>query len=141
MADLSELTDFLEDDGFETPVLPSRNFREGKKYYIPSPDAETGLFLSALIDLSFKQQSGIAISEEDAKKLNISNREERDFSRRVLSDEVVDEMLEDGVKWTHLQRITQYAFIYFAIGKEAADLAVENGLFKGKVLTPTLPKP
>lgn len=140
MADLSELMDFLEDDGFDTPKLPSRKFREGKSYHIPSPDAETGLFLSALIDLSFKQQSGIPISEEDTKRLTISNRDERDFSRRVLSDEVMDEMLADGVRWEHLKRITQYAFIYFAIGQEAADLAVQNGLFKGKVLTPTLPK-
>lgn len=140
MTDLSELMDFLEDDGFDSPLLPSRKFREGKTYHIPSPDAETGLFLSALIDLSFKQQSGIAISEEDTKRLTISNRDERDFSRRVLSEEVVEEMLEDGVKWTHLQRLTQYAFIYFAVGKQAADLAVQNGLFKGKVATPTLPR-
>lgn len=141
MSDFSELTDFLDDDGFDTPKIPSKKHREGKQYHIPSPDAETGLFLSALIDLSFKQQSGIPITPEDQERLTIKTKDEKDFSRRVLSDEVVDEMIEDGVRWQHLQRITQYAFIFFAIGKDAAALAVENGLFKGKALTPTLPHP
>lgn len=137
MSSLSELNDFLEDDGFDTPPMPSKKFKQGKSYHIPSPDAETGLFLSAITELAFKQQNGTPITEEDANRLKLKNKEESDFSAKVLSQEVYDEMLADGVKWEHLRRIVQYAFIYFSVGDEAADKAVENGLFKGKQIAPT----
>lgn len=137
MSDLAELNDFLEDDGFDTPLMPSRKFKEGKSYHIPSPDAETGLFLAAITELAVKQQNGVAITEEDAKRLKLKNKEESEFSAKVLSQEVFDEMLADGVRWEHMRRIVQYGFIYFSIGAEAAQAAVENGLLKGKQVAPT----
>ena len=137
MADLSELNDFLEDDGFDSPPMPSKKFPEGKAYHIPSPDAETGLHLAAIVELAFKQQNGVDLTEADMKRLRVKNKDESEFSSKVLSVEVFEEMLADGVRWEHLRRITQYAFLYFAVSKEAADLAVESGLFRGKHKAPT----
>lgn len=137
MADLSQFMDFMEDDGgFDTPLIPSRAHPEGKKYHVSSPDGETGLRLSALADLSMKQQKGVELAEADIKRLRLNDQEERDFAQQVLGVELVDEMLADGVRWVHIKRLLTYAYTYFAIGQEAAQKAAEQGLFSGKVQTP-----
>ena len=136
MADFTALMDFMEDDGFDSPPMPSKTYPEGHVYRIPSPDAETGLRLSAVADLSMKQSKGIELSEGDVKRLRLNDQEEREFIAQVLSPEVIDLMVADGVKWEHLKRLGIYAFTFFGVSREAADKAVEAGLFTGKELAP-----
>lgn len=132
MADLSSFMDFLEDDGFDTPPMPSRAHPEGHVYRVPSPDAETGLRLSALADLTLKQSKGLEISENDVRRLRLNDQEEREFMAQLLTPELVAQMSDDGVKWEHMKRLSMYAFTYFAVSKDAADNAAANGLFSGK---------
>jgi len=136
MADFTALMDFMEDDGFDSPPMPSKTYPEGHVYRIPSPDAETGLRLSAVADLSMKQSKGFELSEGDVKRLRLNDQEEREFIAQVLSPEVIDLMVADGVKWEHLKRLGIYAFTFFGVSREAADKAVEAGLFTGKELAP-----
>lgn len=137
-SDLSTLLDFMEDidndGGFDTPLMPSTKFPEGKKYRVPSPDAATGLRLAALADVTLKASQGGDLNERDARRLKLDDEEERDFIAQVLSQPCVDEMTSDGVKYEHMKRISQYAFLWFGVSREAAESAVERGLLAGKVL-------
>jgi len=131
------MLDFMEDEnGFDTPLMPSTKHREGKKYHINSPDAATGLRLAAVSDIVIKQQRKMEISELDIKRLRLDDDDERDFIDQVLNTETVDEMIGDGVRWEHIKRMSLYAFTYFTVSREAADSAVKNGLLQGKVMPP-----
>lgn len=140
MAELAEFTDFMDDadgdGGFDSPRMPSPAHPQGRSYRIPSPDAKTGLRLTALADMSLKQSRGIAIDELDVKRLRISDDDEREFLGQVLSPGVLEQMIEDGVKWEHARRLAMYAFVRFGISKDAADEAAKNGLLSGKAAAP-----
>jgi hypothetical protein len=136
--------DFMEDvdddasiTGFSSPPMPSRAHPEGKQYRVPSPDAKTGLRLNALADLTMKQAKGVEFAESDVKRLRLDDKDEREFMGQVLSETLLEQMVDDGVKWEHLRRLGMYAFVYFGVSKEAADHAAENGLFSGKAGAPT----
>lgn len=134
--ELDEFNDFMEDDdGFDSPKMPSDKFPEGRKYRIASPSAKVGLRLNALADIMAKQAGGAAVSEADIARLRIGDEDEKEFVRQVLGS-ALDEMVDDGCKWVHIKRMATYAFTRFAISKEAADLAVQNGLLRGKVIAP-----
>lgn len=135
---LTDFLDFMEDDGFDTPPIPSAKFPapEGKIYHVPSPDAETGLRLSALADLSMKISKGIEVAESDLKRLRLDDREELEFTTQVLGAPLVDEMLADGVKWEHLKRLTMFAFTYFSVSPDAANKAAQAGMFNPKAQAP-----
>jgi len=136
-ADLSQVLDFMEDDGgFDSPLMPSTAHPEGKIYRVPSPDAIVGLRLAAVADITLKQARGAEISESDIRRLHISDADEHEFIEQVLSPALVDQMQTDGCKWEHIKRLSLYAFTYFAVGQEAADMAQRNGLFAGKVSAP-----
>jgi len=135
--DLSTMLDFMDDeDGFKSPLMPSTKYPEGKSYAIKSPDAKTGLRLSAISDITMKQARGIEIAELDIKRLRIEDEDEREFIEQVLSPAVVAEMIDDGCRWEHVKRLGLYAFVFFGVSREAADDAVKRGLFKGKGLMP-----
>ena len=144
MTDLSQFLDFMEDeDGFLSPKMPSRAHPEGRQYRVASPDAKTGLRLNALADLMVKREMKVAVSDHDVARLRMDDDAEQEFVRQVLGatrtiDEknALDEMIADGCKWEHIKRMSQYAFTYFGISKEAADEAVKNGLLSGKVVAP-----
>lgn len=142
MKDLSEFLDFMDEaddghsDGFTSPKMPSRAYPEGKQYHVPSPDAETGLRLNALADITLKSKRGQEVSEADVRRLRIADSEEREFLEQVLSTELVAELIADGVKWEHMKRLSMFAFTYFAVSPEAAENAAKNGLFSGKALPP-----
>lgn len=137
MSDLTQFADFMEEtDGFKTPKMPSKAFPEGKIYTVHSPDAKVGLRLNALADIMAKREGKVDISPNDIARLRLDDQAEAEFIRQVLGTELVDEMTSDGVKWEHMQRMSQYAFIRFAISVEAADNAVKNGLLSGKVQAP-----
>lgn len=134
--DLGDFMDFMEDDGFESPPMPSRAHPEGKVYRVPSPDAKVGLRLSALADLTLKMNRKQDVSEADIARLRLDDQEEIEFTEQVLSPELVAQMLADGVKWEHMKRLTMYAFTYFGVSKEAAENAAKNGAFSGKAVAP-----
>ena len=135
---LNDFLDFMEDDGFDTSPIPSVKYPapEGKIYHVPSPNAETGLRLSALADLTIKMNKGIEISEADMRRMRLDDKQELEFTEQVLSKPLVDEMLADGVKWEHLKRLTAYAFTYFAVSPQAAMDAAREGAFNPKAVTP-----
>lgn len=128
--DLDNLFDFLDDDALRVPVK-STSYPEGKVYVIPSPDAETGLRLSALSDLMVKAENGGQLTERDKARLSMSDDDEREFQQQVLGP-VFAEMVADGVSHVRIQRVTQYGFLYFAFSPEAAETAARNGILSGK---------
>lgn len=130
-AGLDDFYDFLEDDTLEIPNVKSRAHPEGKTYSIPSPDAETGMRLSALAEIAVKVNKSIDVHERDVKRLHLDDNEEREFAQQVLGP-VYEELIADGVSWIRLQRITQYAYVHFAFSPEAAREAAERGVFAGK---------
>ncbi|QYC54355.1 tail assembly chaperone [Microbacterium phage Pickles13] len=141
--DLGQMLDFMEDeDGFTSPPLPSKTHPEGRQYQVASPDATTGLRLNALADIMVKKEMGAEVSATDVRRLRMDDSDEHEFVRQVLGAERVDggnaldEMIADGCKWEHIKRMSQYAFTFFGVSKEAADEAVRNGLFRGKVEAP-----
>lgn len=130
---ISQFLDFMgEDDGFDSPLMPSRAYPDGKSYHISSPDAETGLRLNALAEITLKMNKGVEVSEFDVQRLRMDDRQEQEFAGEVLGNDVLDQMLADGCKWEHIRRLTQYAFTYFGVSPEAAENAAKQGLFSGK---------
>lgn len=122
---------WLDDDALEIPGVKSTKYPEGKAYSIPSPDAETGMRLTALAELAAKKAKGIEIKEADVKRLNLNDTEEREFAEQVLGAALA-EMQGDGVSWVRIQRITKYAFTHFAVSAESAREAASRGVFEGK---------
>lgn len=128
--ELAELFSFLDDDAIHLPPVKTRKYPEGKSYTVESPDAETGLRLQALAEVVRRQNSGQPVSPTDVRRLNMDDAEERDFQHQVLGA-TMDEMLEDGISMVLLQRITNYAFLFFAMGEDVANNAAREGLLKG----------
>lgn len=125
---LKDLSSFLDDDALDIPV-------DGTTYRIPSPDAETGLWLSSVVNLGVTASAGVEITDADAARLQFDDAEERDLVAIVLGP-ALDEMKTDGVSWVKIQRISQYALFYFTLGPEAADQAAANGLLTGEAPAP-----
>lgn len=143
MTDLGQMLDFMEDeDGFESPPMPSRAHPEGKRYRVASPDAKTGLRLNALADIMVKREMKVGVDERDVARLRLDDDAEREFVRQVLGADradgtnALDEMTNDGCKWEHIKRMSQFAFTYFGVSKEAAEEAARNGLLSGKLVAP-----
>lgn len=143
MTDLGQLLDFMEDEnGFLSPKMPSRAHPEGKQYRVASPDALTGLRLNALADIMIKREMGGKVDDSDAARLRLSDSDEREFVQQVLGNDrgdetnALDEMVADGCRWEHIQRLAQFAFTYFGISREAAEEAAKNGLLSGKMVAP-----
>jgi hypothetical protein len=116
---LRDLGAFLDDDALDIPL-------GGKTYHIPSPDARTGLYLEAAMNLSAKAAAGEELSDEDAASIQLDDGEERDLYRRVLGG-VFDELVADDVSWARIQRIGRYALIWFTMGPEAAERSITQG--------------
>jgi len=131
------LWSFLDDDSIRIPVpIPSARYPQGKHYTVPSPDGETGLRLTALADIARKRNQGVAVSERDVARLHLDDAAEREFAQQVMG-ECYDEMMNDGVKWVTIQKVMNYSYIYFSMGKDVADKAAREGLFSGgKVRVP-----
>ena len=136
---LDSLWSFLDDDSIRIPKpIPSRKYPEGKLYVVPSPDAETGMRLTALADIARKQRSGVPVKDSDVARLRMDDDQEREFQVQVLGS-CYHEMVEDGVSHVTIQKVMQYAYIYFSMGKEMADKAARDGLYSGgKVQLPAM---
>jgi len=123
-----DLGAFLADDALEVPV-------DGKVYRIASPDAKTGLWLTALANLGEREVAGERLTPDEIAALRLDDGDEQDFIRKVLG-RTVDELVADGVSWVKVQRISRYAFYYFAIGPEAADHLTASGALSGEARAP-----
>lgn len=131
-----DLGRFLDDDELVIPKVKSTKFPEGKDYHVPSPDAETGLWLSGLASLGARVANGdTKVTEEEMLSLQMNDKAERNFIEVVLST-AYPEMVADGVSWVAIQRMSQYAFAYFAISPQAAAEGVKSGAFSGKAPKP-----
>lgn len=128
--DLSPVFSFLDDDGFDIPPIPSKAHPEGKGYHVPGPDAETGLWLAALAEISRRRAAKLPVPEADVARVVMDDAEELTFNERVLGT-AYTEMLADGVAWTRVQKLVAYAYIVWTFGKDAADNAARAGLLTG----------
>lgn len=132
---LRDLQAFLEDDGLEYPLPTTafgdpKKFPVGKTYRVPSPDAKTGLWLTATVDLIARVVRGAgdgqaAPSPDEVASLKLDDDEEASLYKRVLGS-VYDEMIADGVKWTVLQKVGQDAYMCFAVSSEQADAVLQS---------------
>jgi hypothetical protein len=125
---LRDLQAFLDDDALEVPI-------DGKVYRIASPNAETGLFLNGLASLGERVATGGDVGPDDVARLQLNDDEEQDFIKLVLGD-TLDELVADNVSWMKIQRLSRYAFFFFAMGPEAADRMLESGMLTGEAQAP-----
>jgi len=126
-----DLADFLDDDALEIE-LASAKHPGGKVYTIPSPDATTGIFLTAMANLGIRAAKGDKdLTEADVKSLKLNDAEEKDLVEVVLGT-AYQELIDDGISWEKIRRLSQYAFAYYAMGPQAAVKGVESGAFTGK---------
>lgn len=124
---LVDLGAYLDDDTLDVEI-------GGKTYSIPSPDAITGLRLTALANLGAKVHAGADVTPEDLARLQMSDDDERDFLQQVLGA-AFDQLVADGVSWVRIQRLGRYAFLHFAMSPEAATAAMEKSL-QGEAAAP-----
>lgn len=132
---LGNFLDYLEDDTLTIPGIPSTQHPNGKTYTIPSPDAKLGARLAAVGDIAVKVGMGIEVGDREKERLQLDDDQELDLMQQLLGD-TRQEMIDDGVTWTHLRGIMKYAFIYYALGPEQADNAARNGVLSGKAPAP-----
>ncbi len=118
------LEQWLDEDGLTLPKVRSRAFPEGKSYHVDSPDYETGIRLQRVADLGAKVAAGGDVSEDDAARLKLDDREEREFSALVLGA-TLDEMREDGVSWGTIRRAVKYVFAFYTLGEESAQRMID----------------
>lgn len=110
---------YLDDDAIDTPPLSSTKHPDGRSYRIPSPDAATGIRLTAMVSLGVDLATGAELSQADADKLKLDDAAEVEFLREVLGS-AYDELVTDGVSWVRIQRLGRFALLYFTLGPEAA---------------------
>ncbi len=110
---------YLDDDAIDTPPIRSREHPDGRSYRIESPDAATGVRLTAMVSLGVDLAVGAELNSKDAERLKLDDDQEREFLRDVLG-KVYDQLLADGVSWVRIQRLGRFALLYFTLGPEAA---------------------
>lgn len=121
-----DLGSYLDDDALDTPPIPSTKHPAGRSYRIPSPDADTGVRLTAMVTLGVAFASGADLDQREAKKLKLDDNQEKDFLEDVLGS-AYGEMVADGVSWTRIQRLGRYCLLHFTLGPEAAADEVQRG--------------
>lgn len=114
-----DLGSYLDDDRLDTPPIPSTKHPAGRSYRIPSPDAATGVRLTAMVTLGVAFASGADLDQREADKLKLDDAQEKDFLEEVLGS-AYGELVGDGVSWTRIQRLGRYCLLHFTLGPEAA---------------------
>jgi len=130
-----DLGSYLDDDAVDTPPIPSRAHPEGRSYRIPSPDAATGVRLTAMVSLGVDLAVGKDLDPKDAAKLQLDDDSEREFLRDVLGD-AYGQLFEDGVSWVRIQRLGRYFLLYFTLGPEAAADEAKRAQLSGEAPAP-----
>lgn len=104
------------DEQLTLPVGPD------KTYTIPSPDADTGLQVQKLTVLGQKAASNEDLTDDDKAFLqSMPELDDETLLRRLLSDDVYDQMAADKVSWHRRQLITGAVMYWIAFGREAAE--------------------
>lgn len=149
--------DFLEDDALRIPGVKSTAHPEGRDYIVPSPDAETGLFLQQLTTYMAKRARAER-DNPDAEPTEADKRTEASIEAflvkrtaevdgddqamqleaagRLVLGTAVTEMLADGVSFERIRRVSRYAMLHFTQGPEAAKAAALSGAISGGALAP-----
>lgn len=111
---LRDLDEFFSD--FEVPV-------GGKLYAIPDVDAETGIWLTQVMD------AGIAVKQGRKAKMpaDLDDAEERNLYQRCLGA-TFDQLRADGVSWGKIRHIGTTAFVLHVHGRPAAERFWEDGV-------------
>lgn len=149
--------DFLEDDALTLPPIKSRAHPEGKAYTIPSPDAETGLFLQQLTGYLARRAKALRDDPEaepteadkhtearierflEARTAEVDGNDEAmqlEAAGRLVLGSAVGELIADGVSWVVIQRLSRYALLHFTQGPEAAKDAALSGTISGGAMAP-----
>lgn len=126
---------FLDDDAIDTPPIPSREHPDGRSYRIPSPDAATGIRLTAMVNLGVGLASGAKMDPRDAEKLKLDDDQEKEFLEEVLGSAYI-QLVADGVSWVRIQRLGRYCLLYFTLGPEAAASEAQGGAKPGEAPAP-----
>jgi len=93
---------------FESSLrLPIR----GKEYVVPSPDAETGLWVQMMMSTAAKAARGQDVDPEKIAALDLDDDEERGLFGRLLGS-AFDEMIEDRIPWEHVKHAGMTALIW-----------------------------
>jgi len=108
--EFGELNEFLDD----SITLPVPGKEGTKSYVIPSVDGKTGLWAQRLLDEVERARDA---GEADAGKLD--DGDERLLYERMLGP-VLDEMLEDGVKWQKISHAAMTVFFWTTASREKA---------------------
>lgn len=93
---------------------------DGTVYQIPSPDAETGIYLTNLKLLVEKVAAGGDVSDEERALLNLDDKEEVDFYQRVLGP-AYDQMIQGGVDYDTFRLASQTVMEWVTKNRAAAE--------------------
>lgn len=126
MPQFTDVDEFL-DEHLRLPI-------KGKVYSIPPLSGREGLRAQRLMDLALEaalEQSGPPADPDKPARprrptsptqgLELDDDQEQDFYALVLSRDVLEQMLNDGVTWPTIQRAAQTAFLWNTAGPEAAE--------------------
>jgi hypothetical protein len=121
-ADLSERFD----DALHLPI-------NGKTYDIPSPDHETGLWVTALVATGWQVQQGIAPDpNRKVPQLHFEGQEGDDESdegklyQRLLGSAYAA-LRADGVSWAKIKFVSETVMIWVAAGEDMAEAHWNGG--------------
>lgn len=101
----------------------------GRDYVIPPLSAEDGLWAQSIMDATIRaavemdaRERGVDVDSPapPATQTTLSDDEERDFYKTMLSEPVLEQMRADKVSWPKIQRAAQTAYLYFTVSEEAA---------------------
>lgn len=118
-----DLSSSLDDDNLLYPGIRSPKFPDGKTYLVPAPSGKDGLLYLQLFELAGQLSRGLELSDEDRRRLEIDDKDEVGFLRKILGKDTFDEMLDDGVPWPKMKEIVQDAFLCWGADEELADAA------------------
>lgn len=93
---------------------------QGHSYTVQSPNAHTGKLIQRLVVIGQRASQNEDLTDEEKEFLEtIPDGEQLD--RLVLSDQVYDAMMADGVNWAWFQRAVGTVMHWVAIGRVAAE--------------------
>lgn len=115
--EFKDLDDFF-DSSLRLPV-------GGKVYVIASPDHKVGLYVQRIVEaVAIIEDGGMPTGE--APKLVLDDGEEVDLYESILGP-TFQQMKDDGVPWAKQKMVANTAFIWVAMGDEAAKAFWESG--------------
>jgi hypothetical protein len=105
-------------------ALPGKN---GKIYHIPEADAELGAWCTAMFAAGMAINLGEPPPSEGLPPLQLDDDAENAMYLRVLGKELLEQLYADGYGHGTIRLFGQTAFIWIAVGKEAAEAFWNSG--------------